>query len=71
MQVDRSGFTVSYTSELRNSTLGVLTLGTYDINVPPGVERYAVRGFCRIIPVVTHGLNLGNAGAIGPIEKAP
>ncbi|GFH24492.1 DOMON domain-containing protein, partial [Haematococcus lacustris] len=33
--VDSSGITVHYTQQLRPFDMGVLTLGSYDINVPP------------------------------------
>lgn len=34
--VDSSGFKLYYTRQLRPNDMGVLTLGSYDINVPGG-----------------------------------
>ncbi|KAL6747241.1 PHM/PNGase F domain-containing protein [Haematococcus lacustris] len=40
--VDSSGITVHYTQQLRPFDMGVLTLGSYDINVPPGQSNFSV-----------------------------
>ncbi|GFH29015.1 DOMON domain-containing protein, partial [Haematococcus lacustris] len=40
--VDSSGITVHYTQQLRPFDMGVLTLGSYDINVPPGRSNFSV-----------------------------
>lgn len=41
-QRDSSGFHLTLTTNLRQHDLGVLTLGTYDIAIPPGKAEFAV-----------------------------
>ncbi|KAG2445195.1 hypothetical protein HYH02_008663 [Chlamydomonas schloesseri] len=39
-QVDSSGFTLTYTSQLRNNSMGVLTLGNTDLRIPAATDFY-------------------------------
>ncbi len=37
---DSSGFSINYTSALRPHDMGVLTLGTTNLNIPPGLANF-------------------------------
>lgn len=65
-QVDSSGFNLTYTSRLRNATLGVLTLGNTDMRIPANNASFtALANICpaectgkRVLQPVTLVSNL-------------
>ncbi|KAG2444120.1 hypothetical protein HYH02_009061 [Chlamydomonas schloesseri] len=60
-QVDSSGFRVYYSPTLKKYDMGVLTLGTYDIAVPPGEPSYTT------VPNVCPGACSSQLAAAGPV----